>query len=66
MSKVARLIAEAEKAYDGEHPAWFESLPTEDLTALWGVACVAEVGWDDEVYDALVKRDWFEREVRAA
>lgn len=66
MSKVAQLIAEAEKAYDAENVAWFEALVTEDLTALWGVACVAEVSWDDEVYDALDKRGWFEREVKAA
>lgn len=66
MSKVAQLMTEADKAYEAENVAWFEALATEDLTALWGVACVAEVPWDDEVYDALDKRGWFEREVKAA
>lgn len=71
MSKVAELMAEAERAYeaaveDARAEAWFEALPTEDLTALWGVACVTEVSWDDEVHDALAARGWFDQAVTAA
>lgn len=66
MSKIAALMAEAEKAYDAETRAWFEELPTEDLTALWGIACVSEVAWDDEVFDALDRRGWFEVDVKPA
>jgi hypothetical protein len=65
-SKVATLITEADKAYDAVDQAWFEGLPTEDLTALWGVACATDVSWDDEVYDALDKRGWFEQAVKSA
>lgn len=63
MSKVAALIAEADKAYEAEDQAWFEALPTENLTALWGIACVTDVSWDDEVYDALAARGWFDQDV---
>ena len=64
MSKVAALVAEAEKAYEAENLAWFEAQPTEDLTALWGVACAAEASWDDEVFDTLAARGWFEQPVK--
>lgn len=65
MSKVAALMAEAEKAYDAENQGWFDALPTEDLTALWGIACVTDVSWDDEVFDAVAPRGWFDQPVRA-
>lgn len=63
-SKVANLMTAADTAYDAENVAWFEALPTEDLTALWGIACanISGASWDDEVYDALDKRGWFEAE----
>lgn len=66
MSKVALLIAAAEKAYDAEDQAWFDALPAADLAALWGVACVSEVGWDDEVFDALARHGWFDQPVAPA
>jgi hypothetical protein len=59
-SKVRMLMARAEKAYAAENRGWFTALPTADLAALWGVACVTEAPWDDEVYDALAARGWFE------
>lgn len=64
-SKVRDLMTAANTAYDAENTAWFEALPTEDLAALWGVACTSPGGasWDDEVYDALAERGWFEAEV---
>lgn len=64
-SKIAALQNAADKAYDAENVAWFEALPTEDLTALWGVCCanINGASWDDEVYDALYPRGWFEAEV---
>lgn len=64
-SKVAALQNAADAAYDTENVAWFEALPTEDLTALWGVVCATLAGasWDDEVFDALAKRGWFEAPV---
>lgn len=62
-SKVAVLIDEAGFAYHRENRAWFEALPTENLTALWGIACVSEVAWDDEVFDTLAARGWFERPI---
>lgn len=60
-SKLASLMTAADTAYDAENQAWFEALPTEDLTALW-VACaiIGGASWDDEVFDALDKRGWFE------
>lgn len=66
-SKITTLQDEADKAYFAQDKGWFESLPTEDLTALWGVACSTEGGsWDDEVFDALDRRGWFERAVTRA
>lgn len=64
-SKIAALQNAADTAYDAENVAWFEALPTEDLTALWGIACahVSGASWDDEVYDALAERGWFDVEV---
>lgn len=60
-SKLASLMTAADTAYDAENQAWFEALPTEDLIALW-VACanIGGASWDDEVFDALDKRGWFE------
>jgi hypothetical protein len=62
VSKAATIIASADAAYDREDQAWFDALPTESLTLLWGVACATLAGasWDDEVFDALAKRGWFE------
>jgi hypothetical protein len=62
VSKAATIIAGADAAYDREDQAWFDALPTESLTLLWGVACATLAGasWDDEVFDALAKRGWFE------
>jgi hypothetical protein len=66
-SKITALQNAADKAYDAENVAWFEALPTEDLTALWGTICATLSGasYDDEVYEALYKRGWFETEVKA-
>lgn len=62
MSKIAQLEAAADVAYDKEDLAWFAAQPTENLTALWALCCVDVAGraWDDEVYDALAPRGWFE------
>jgi hypothetical protein len=64
VSKAATIIASADAAYDREDQAWFDALPTESLTLLWGVACanISGASWDDEVYDALAERGWFDTE----
>ena len=64
-SRVALLMDEADKAYDAQDQAWFDALPTDDLTALWGLACATleGVSYDDEVHDALHRKGWFDREV---
>lgn len=66
-SKIASLMTDADAAYDAEDDTWFETLPTADLTALWGVACAnlacanpSGASWDDEVHDALYVRGWFD------
>ncbi len=62
-SKVAALQSAADKAYEEGHDSWFGALPTEDLTALWGVACAEGADWDDEVHDTLAERGWFDAPV---
>ena len=57
------LLDGAEAAYDREDQGWFDALSTEDLAALWAIACdiFNPVAWDDEVYEALAPRGYFER-----
>lgn len=60
--KTAVLLDDAMAAYDREDQEWFNALPTESLTFLWGIACadVSGAAWDDEVYDALAPRGYFD------
>ncbi len=59
--KSAALLDGATAAYDREDQAWFDALPTDALTFLWGVACTSlTAAWDDEVFDALASRGWFD------
>lgn len=60
MSKVQMLQQRAQQAYDAEDQAWFDALPETDLGVLWGIACAEGAPYDDEVYDALEKRAWFD------
>lgn len=60
MSKVSDLQARAAKAYDAEDQRWFDTLPEIDLGVLWGLACSEGVAYDDEVYEALDRRGWFD------
>jgi hypothetical protein len=62
MSKVSDLQARASEAYDDEDQAWFDRLPETDLGVLWGLACSEGVAYDDEVYEALAQRGWFDDE----
>lgn len=62
MSRVAGLMVDAAKAYDREDSDWFARQPTDALAALWGAACVSEYAWDDEVYDELDRRGWFDHD----
>jgi hypothetical protein len=61
-SKAQVLLADATAAYDREDQAWFNAAPTDTLAFLWGIACadVSGAAWDDEVYDALASRGWFD------
>jgi hypothetical protein len=59
-SKVQTIQQAAQQAYDREDQAWFDSLPAIDLGVLWGLACTESVSYDDEVFDALAKRGWFD------
>lgn len=57
------LERDADAAYDREDQAWFNAQTTEALTALWEIACdIINRGaaWDDEVYEALAARGFFE------
>lgn len=64
MSKVSDLQARANKAYDNEDQRWFDALPGTDLGVLWGLACSEGVAYDDEVYEALDRRGWFDEPPR--
>ena len=57
-----RLIKNADAAYEREDQGWFYAQPLDTLTFLWGIACASVSGasWDDEVYDALAARNWFD------
>lgn len=61
-SKVQVIEEAADKAYDKEDQAWFDKQPLDVLGVLWGLVCASPMGrsWDDEVFDALDKRGWFE------
>jgi len=67
-SKVQTLQQRAQEAYDtdyanqGDVQVWFNSLPDIDLGVLWGLACSEGVAYDDEVFEALDRRGWFEEE----
>jgi hypothetical protein len=56
------IMAEAEAAYDREDQGWFDALPTETLAAMWVLCCdlATMPSWDDEVYEALYPRGYFE------
>jgi hypothetical protein len=56
------LLTDAMAAYDREDQGWFDAAPTDVLAFLWGIACsdVSGAAWDDEVYDALATRGWFD------
>lgn len=57
------LVFAADKAYDRNDQAWFDLLSTESLVELWTIACSPEgAAWDDEVYDALARHDYWEVE----
>lgn len=66
MSKVQTIEARAQAAYEREDQAWFDSAPLDHLAVLWGIACATGAAWDDEVYDALDKRGWFDEELAAS
>ena len=62
---MSSLNERADAAYERQDREWFYALPTEDLEALWaqvsGPNLFTPAGpWDDEVYDALAERGWFE------
>jgi hypothetical protein len=61
-SKAQVLLTDAMAAYDREDQGWFDAAPTDVLAFLWGIACsdVSGAAWDDEVYDALATRGWFD------
>src|SRR3982750_827185 len=58
----ASVLADAERAYDRQDQEWFNALSTETLAAMW--ALCTDIGtlpsWDDEVYEALYPRGYFE------
>lgn len=61
-----RLADAATDAYDRHDQAWFGNQPTTDLAALWdlvsGINTFTPAGpFDDEVYDALAARGWFDQ-----
>jgi hypothetical protein len=62
VSKVQMIEARADKAYLTLDQAWFNALPDIDLGVLWGIACAQGAAWDDEVYEALAARGFFEEE----
>ena len=57
------VMAEADAAYEREDREWFNALPTETLAAMWARCCDIESmpSWDDEVYDALHPRGYFDQ-----
>jgi hypothetical protein len=62
VSKVATITASADAAYDKDDREWFYNAPLDHLAVLWGIACanISGASWDDEVFDALAARGWFE------
>ena len=56
------VLADAERAYDRQDQDWFNALSTETLAAMWVLCCdIATMpSWDDEVYEALYPRGFFE------
>lgn len=66
MATTLTLEQLADAAYEREDQDWFNAQSTEDLKALWVVACDLLNGgaaWDDEVYDALAARGHFDEPV---
>lgn len=61
-SATTTLTARADAAYDAEDRDWFYAQSTEDLVALWALCCDIETmpSYDDEVYDALASRNYFQ------
>lgn len=68
MSKVTAIQQCADAAYERQDQEWFDTAPLDHLAVLWGIACATLAGasWDDEVYDALAKRGWFDEPVSTA
>lgn len=62
MTALETLVAGADAAYDREDEVWFFNQATDDLVALWAIACDINQGaaWDDEVYEALAARGHFD------
>lgn len=62
----AELFAAADTAYDRNDWNWYENLSEAELVVLWdsvsGDNLFAPAGpWDDEVFDALAGRGFFDR-----
>jgi hypothetical protein len=62
VSKVQAIEARAQAAYDQDDRKWFYDAPLDHLAVLWGIACanLSGASWDDEVFDALAERGWFD------
>ena len=65
------LVDAANDAYDRQDQGWFFAQSTDALVTLWnlvaGINMFTPAGpFDDEVYDALDARGWFDAQARAA
>jgi hypothetical protein len=58
--KLQQIQERAQTAYDAEDINWFRDQPLSHLAVLWGACCAEGAAYDDEVYDALDERHWFE------
>lgn len=59
---LAKLRHDADEAYDYRDDEWFENRSDLELLLLWA-HCTAnvDINWDDEVYDALEARGFFDQ-----
>lgn len=62
------LFAAADTAYLADDDAWFEALSEAELVTLWASVSGENMSfgkgggaWDDEVYEALASKGWFDR-----